>query len=94
MSIFNFAGGCSLVGYRRAKVFVCTREKVDFARRPGTGEQKRLSVPVKRLILYVGRVQEKKKCDLYPIFAGNWTKTGYRRAKVVVCTHEKVDFAR
>ena len=75
-------------------MFVCTRAKVDFARRPGTGEQKRLSVPVGRLILHVGRVQEKEKCDLYPIFAGNWTKTGYRRAKVVVCTRGKADFAR
>lgn len=75
-------------------MFVCTREKVDFARRPGTGEQKRLSVPVKSRILRVGRVQEKKKCDLYPIFAGNWTKTGYRKAKEVVCTRGKADFAR
>lgn len=94
MSIFNFAGGCSLVGYRRAKVFVCTREKVDFARRPGTGERKWLSVPVKCSFLHVGRVQEKKKCDLYPICAGKWTKTGYRKAKEVVCTREKADFAR
>ncbi len=92
--IFNIAGLYMSAGYRRAKVVVCTREKVDFARRSGTGERKWLSVPVKCSFLHVGRVQEKKMCDLYPIFAGNWTKTGYRKAKEVICTREKADFVR
>ncbi len=40
------------------------------------------------------RVQEKRKCDLYPTGAGNRTETGYRKRKVVICTRPEREIGR
>ena len=53
-------------GYRRAKVVVCTREMLIFARRPGTGEENVRSVPDFCRKLDENRVQKGKRGHLYP----------------------------
>ena len=40
------------------------------------------------------RVQEKEKCHLYPVWAGNRTKTGYRRRKSAICTRFEREIGR
>ena len=60
--------------------------------RPGTGRKKCSSVPDLNRKSDGNRVQEKEKCNLYPICAENWTKNGYRKAKVFVCTRGEPDF--
>ena len=35
------------------------------------------------------RVQEKENGNLYPIQAGKWTKTGYRRRFLPFCTRDR-----
>ncbi len=57
--------------------------------RSGTGDRKERSVPDFSTKPDENRVQEKKKCDLYPILAQNRTKTGYRREKSAICTRAK-----
>ena len=46
---------------------ICTRSEREIGRKPGTGERKERSVPGLNGKSDANRVQEKEKCDLYPI---------------------------
>ena len=46
---------------------ICTRSEREIGRKPGTGEGKWRSVPDLSGKSDENRVQEKEKCDLYPI---------------------------
>ena len=59
----------------------------------GTGEEKESSVPEKKQKWRAGRVQEKKKHDLYPRKGKNGEPDGYRRRKRAICTREKAKMA-
>ena len=67
-------------------MFICTRSEHEVRRKSGTGEEKERSVPDLSTKSDENRVQEKENSDLYPIRARNRTETGYRKAKVVICT--------